>query len=231
MKRGLFSECGFNICGAQTNPLSALEEIREKRPNVVLSDLKMPELSGVEMIDALSGDLFRPIFVLISAYSDFADVRKFFSEYQGFDYILKPISDYNLEELLNRLAARVTNAPPINGAERETMSRNLNEILKYIKDYPAMDHSLESLSERYSINPNYICNLFAKFLNTTFRAYLTSVRLERAEELLRVTDLSIKEVGINCGYTNYFYFTRVYDKAYGKTPTEYRRALREKQKT
>jgi two-component system response regulator YesN len=230
LKRGLFAECGFEICGAETNPLKALEEIREKRPNVVLSDLKMPELSGVELFDALSGDIFKPMFVIISAYNEFADVRKILAqaEYRGFDYILKPISDHTLADLLTRLSAEISHETAGSGAEPETMSRQLNGILKHMRAHPTMNHTLESLSERFSVNPTGICNLFAKHLNTTFRAHLTKLRMERAEELLRVTDHSVKEVGIHCGYANYFHFTQLFDKTYGKTPTEYRRELREK---
>lgn len=227
MKRGMFAEFGFEICGAETNPLKALEEIRKNRPNVVFSDLKMPEMSGTELFDALSGDVFKPVFVIISAYNNFADVRKVLAQaaYRGFDYILKPISDHTLANLLSRLAAEISH--DAGDSAPETMSRQLNSIIKHIKDHPAMNHTLESLSAQFSVNPTGICNLFTRHLDTTFRAYLTKLRMERAEEMLRVTDLTVKEVGMNCGYANYFHFTQLFDKTYGKTPTEYRRELRE----
>lgn len=225
MKRGLFAECGFEICGAQTNPLTALEEIKENRPNVVLSDLKMPDLSGVGLVEAFSEEMFKPIFVMISAYTDFADVRKFFAELGGIDYLIKPVADSELADLLGRLSKRINQSPPV--TVTETASRQLNEILMFLKEYPAMNHSLDSIGEQFAINTTQICNLFAKHLNTTFRSYLTTLRMTLAEQLLRTTDRSIKEIGISCGYTNYFYFTQVYDKTHGQTPTEYRRALHE----
>ena len=222
-KRGLCMECGFEICGMETNPIKALEEIRALRPDAVLSDLKMPELTGIGLLMALRRDNIQLSFVVISAYKEFNDLRKFFAEYKGFDYLLKPVSDRDLADLLTRLSAKINDLPPV-AVETETSSRELNDILKYLKEYYAMNHTLESIATIYSINPNTVCNLFSRHLNTTFIAYLTSLRMDKATELLRITDMAVKDIGVNCGYTNYFYFTRVFAKTYSMTPTEYREA-------
>ena len=143
-RQSLFLAGWFEICGAETNPVSAFTEIREKRPSAVLSDLKMPELTGIGLFEALRAETFRPPhFVIISAYNEFKDVRSFFSLYGGFDYILKPVSDRDLSELLVRLSAKINRFPPV--AETETPSRELNEILKHLKEYPSMNHTLEGL--------------------------------------------------------------------------------------
>jgi len=222
-RRDSFLAGGFRICGCETNPIDALAEIREKRPSAVFSDLKMPELTGIGMLEALRCDaLPPPHFVIISAYNEFEDVRRFFSHYRGFDYILKPVSDRDLSELLIRLSARIDKLSPVVRVKAETPSRELNEILKHLTEYPSMNHTLENLGALFSINPNTVCNLFAKHLNTTFIAYLKVIRLKRASELLRTTNITVKSVGISCGYPNYFYFTRLFTKTFGKTPTEYR---------
>jgi two-component system response regulator YesN len=221
LRRGTFLDCGFKICGAETNPIKALDAIRSSRPDVIFSDLKMPELSGIGLLSALRRDNIPLLFVIISSYNDFKDVRKFFTSYNGFDYILKPVSDHDLIELLEKLSAKINDLPLVTAAE--TPSRELNGILDYLKEYLAMDHTLESVGSLFNINPNTVCNLFAKHLNTTFIAHLTALRMKKAEELLTTTALSVKDVGINAGYTNYFYFTRVFAKTHnGKTPTEFR---------
>jgi two-component system response regulator YesN len=223
MRSGIFLDCGFNICGAETNPIKALDEIRSNRPDVVFSDLKMPELSGIGLLAALRRDNIPLLFVIISSYNEFKDVRKFFTSYNGFDYILKPVSERDLTELLEKLSAKINDLSPV--AAAETSSRELNEILEYLKEYPAMDHTLESIGSLFNINPNTVCNLFSKHLNTTFIAHLTALRMSKAEELLLTTALTVKDVGVNAGYPNYFYFTRVFAKTHGgKTPTEFREA-------
>jgi two-component system response regulator YesN len=223
LKRGIFAGNGFEICGIETDSVRALTEIRQLRPNVVLSDLKMPGLSGAQLWNALREERYKPLFVLISAYGDFAEARSFFALAGGFDYLLKPVSDVELSSLLWRLSITIDGEPV--ASTTETASRPLNEILRFLKSSPAMDHTLKSIGERFSINPNSVCNLFAKHLGTTFITYLSKLRLEQAKDLLRVTDLTIREIGVRCGYKNYYYFTRVFDEAYGRTPTEYRREL------
>nr|AGS53568.1 response regulator receiver protein [uncultured bacterium contig00062] len=223
MRAGVFLDCGFEICGTETNPIRALEEIRAGRPDVVFSDLKMPELSGVGLLAALRRDSVPLLFVVISAYNEFRDVRRFFADNGGFDYILKPVTDRDLIELLEKLSAKINALPPVTPAE--TPSRDLNGILEYLKEYPTMGHTLESVGTLFNINPNTVCNLFAKHLNTTFIGHLTALRMARAEELLRSTALTVKDVGVRAGYPNYFYFTRIFAKTHdGMTPTEFREA-------
>jgi two-component system response regulator YesN len=219
----MFLDCGFKICGTETNPIKALEEIRSNRPDIVFSDLKMPELSGIGLLSALRRDNIPLLFVIISAYSEFRDVRKFFTIHNGFDYILKPVMDRDLIELLDRLSAKINDLLPMTA--EETTSRELNGILEYLKEYLAMDHTLESVGSLFNINPNTVCNLFARHLNTTFISHLTALRMAKAEELLRTTKLAIKDIGVNTGYPNYFYFTRIFAKTHsGRTPTEFREA-------
>jgi YesN/AraC family two-component response regulator len=224
-KSDLFAECGFEICGMQTNPLLALEEIREAKPNVVLSDLKMPVLSGVDLFRTLREDVHSPIFVIVSAYSDFSDVRKFLVEYKGFDYILKPIEDNELADLLNRFAEEIGGTPPLKTGE--TISPELNQILDYLKENPGENHSLAMLGDRFHLSPNSISRLFSKHLGLSFRSHITALRMALAEELLRTTDLPVKEICARCGYESYFYFIPLYEKTYGVTPTKYRRSLYE----
>jgi two-component system response regulator YesN len=138
---------------------------------------------------------------------------------------LKPVEDNELADLLNRFAAELGGAQPVK--EPETISPELNRILEYLKEHPAESHSLAAIGEQFSLNPKSICNLFSRHLNTTFRSYVTALRMALAEELLRTTDLPVKEICKRCGYESYFYFTPLYEKTYGVTPAKYRRSLYE----
>lgn len=222
LRRGLFMSCNFEICGAHTNPYEALREIREKRPDAVISDLKMPGLTGIGLMEEIYGDMLPPLFVIVSAYQEFKDVRNFFLA-RGFDYLIKPVADSDLTELLNRLGGKLDYALP--PAERATASPKLNEILDYLKEYSALNHTLESVGSKFSLNPNSICNLFSKHMGTTFSTYLQKLRMERVEELLLKTDLSIKEIAVKCGFSSQFYLARCFQKAHGLPPSQYRSEL------
>jgi two-component system response regulator YesN len=218
-RRRLFEESGFEISGSNTDPLAALEEIRAVRPDVVLSDLKMPGLNGIELLMELSGELFKPLFVIISSYTEHKNVRKLFLEH-GFDYLIKPVADCDLVDLLNRLAANIDYTPP--DIERKTAHQKLDEILHYLNEYVHLNHTLETIAARFTLNTTSVCHIFKKHLDTTFSAHMTAMRLERAKKLLCTTDRRVKEIAASCGYGDYYYFCRVFQKENGMSPTRYR---------
>ena len=221
-KRQIFMDSGFEICGAQTNPLAALEEIHALRPDAVISDLKMPELSGIGLFEELQRELFRPLFVIVSAYSDYKDIRRLFLTH-GFDYLVKPVADCDLEDLLNRLSDRLNCVTPM--VERLTPSKRLDDILGYLKEFSHLNHTTQSIGERFSLTPGGVCNLFSRHLGTTFSAYMNALRMDRAEKLLRTTYKPVKEISVMCGYSDAVYFARVFNKAYGMSPSRFRETI------
>lgn len=214
-----FLECGFQIVGASPDPVLAMEEIKELRPHVVITDLKMPVLTGIQLMEELKSCGCASEFVILSAYNEFKDVRRFFTGH-GFDYVVKPVSDEDLVALLRKLSDKLGNIDPKTDAI--TPSGDLNEILRYLREHYAMKHSLESLGQKYDINPTMICNLFAKHLQTTFIAYITEIRMEKAEKMLLTSTKSVKEIATLCGYNDYFYFCRVFREQRQTTPTKFR---------
>jgi YesN/AraC family two-component response regulator len=218
-RRRFFYESNFDIIGAATNPLTAVDEIRALRPDVVFSDLKMPELNGIGLMEEINRDMFKPLFVIISAYSEYKDVRKLF-RLHGFDYLVKPVADYDLVDLLNRLANKVNYVQPV--VEKQTLSTKLDEVLHYLKEYSNMNHSLDTIAERFKISRSRLCALFAQHLNTTFSAHLNALRMERAKNLLLTTNKPVKEIAVICGFSDALYFTRVFHKTHGISPTRFR---------
>ena len=221
----LFEECGFQIAGSQTNPFKAAKEIKRLSPDVVFTDLKMPECSGVDMMDELRKKGADCEFVVISAYAEFEESRRFF-RLSGFDYLLKPVSNENLQQILGRLAAKIAGKKTGQESHSDTPSPELNEMIAYLRENVGAKHSLESLSEKYSTNSSYICQLFSNYLGATFTAYMTGLRMEAAAGLLRDTKKDVKEIAGLCGYSDYFYFCRVFRKHYLCTPTVFREETR-----
>ena len=70
--------------------------------------------------------------------------------------------------------------------------------------------------------PYYFSKIFKDELGLNFIEYLTSVRIEKAKELLTESDMSMKEICGACGYTDPNYFSRSFKKNVGVTPTEYK---------
>lgn len=214
---------GFTVVGYSTSPMTAITEIQELVPDLVFSDLKMPGMDGIEMIQKLRETELECEYVLLSAYSSFEDSRRFFRT-SGFDYLLKPLQQEEVQITLERLSESLAKKKPI-PVIVDNMSPSFAELITYINARFDQKHTLESLSARFGISSNYICSLFSKHYNTTLTRYITDIRMASVVKGMKVQGKSFKELAIDCGYTDYYYFCKVFKSYYGVSPSSYRKNL------
>ena len=93
---------------------------------------------------------------------------------------------------------------------------------EYINGNYKKDLSLDELSKELDISPYYFSKLFKEETGSNFVEYLTGLRMDRAKELLKDESLSMKEICAAIGYSDPNYFSRIFKKNIGLTPTEYR---------
>jgi len=216
-------ENGFQVVGSNTDPVAAVEEIKHLSPHVIFTDVRMPGLNGMELINAVKQDLPQTEFVIISAYSDFPYLRNSI-KLNVFDYLLKPVNKSGAEEVFFQLHQKLAKANGSSPDQRTGGSSIHDDIVAYIQTNLNQRHSLQSLSSQFHLSQNTICTYFSKYQGTTFVGYLTELRMRRAQELLS-TGKSIKEIAILCGYEDYFYFCRVFQNHFHCTPTQMRKKL------
>ncbi len=90
-------------------------------------------------------------------------------------------------------------------------------------EYHDEDLNLQFVASRLHKNPKYLSTLFKKETGVSFTAFLNRIRLEEADRLLRTTSLSISHISLEVGYGSYKYFSAVYRKHYGMSPSDVRR--------
>ena len=95
------------------------------------------------------------------------------------------------------------------------------QIIRYIHSHYREDLSLGSLAEVMHLNASYVSQLFSRESGTTYRKYLTELRIEKAKELLTTTNLSLSEVSEQVGFNDYFYFLKTFKKLTGISPGKY----------
>ena len=93
---------------------------------------------------------------------------------------------------------------------------------EYIQENYRRDLSLDELSKELDISPYYFSKLFKEETGSNFVEYLTNLRMSRAKELLKDERCSMKEICLEVGYSDPNYFSRIFKKNFGVTPTEYR---------
>ena len=213
-------EHDFQLAGSSTDPRLALHEIFLLKPDAVFTDIKMPGMSGFELVRALREKELECEVVIVSAYEDFDYARQAI-QLEGFDYLIKPVEATQFAQLLDRLRKRLERRYPHRNLPA-TQSAELNAIIQHLNAGLKEKSSLSQLAARFNISPNYICGLFSRHLGTTYSAYLTKIRMELAARLLSTTDKPVKEIAMESGYDDYFYFCRVFREFHSVTPTRYR---------
>jgi AraC family transcriptional regulator len=98
-------------------------------------------------------------------------------------------------------------------------------VLAYIDAHLAETITLEELAQVAEISPNYLIALFRHSMGTTPHKYVVRMRIERAYELLKQRELSLREIAQRCGFPDQSQFTTVFRRYAGVTPGHFRRAL------
>ena len=96
------------------------------------------------------------------------------------------------------------------------------DVLKYIQNNFQKNPSLEELSQFCGYQKNYFCEYFKKNFNTTYKEYLSSVKINHSKKLLKLTNKSIKEIATECGFNSANNFIRKFKETSIITPKEYR---------
>ena len=105
--------------------------------------------------------------------------------------------------------------------EEEVTNPAFMELVEYVKKHYSEKFTLEQLGKKFGLSGGYICSLFAKNYNTTLTCFMTKVRMECAVSLMCDGNNSLKNIAMECGYKDYFYFNKVFKGYYGIAPSKY----------
>ena len=217
------------------NGREAVEVFEKEKIQVVILDIEMPGLNGLDAAKIMREKDEYVMIIFLTAFSEFAYAKQAISVH-ALDYILKPYDEaeilYALEEafrLVDRLEDYKTetrlemNDIPKEGMTGELRLSMVKEMIKnYIKAHYAEDISMNDLAEKMNYSEAYFCKLFKQCFGINFTGYMAEYRVGIAKKLLEDPTISIKEVGRSCGYSDSNYFSRVFKRSTGYTPSEYR---------
>ncbi|WP_246281211.1 response regulator transcription factor [Saccharibacillus qingshengii] len=167
----------------------------------------------------LGNIVFNLITLLGNMEYDASDLNEakygFFREIEEADSA--PSAAALLEQFLGRAEAKIAEHAGQSGGA------NMKKLLAYIDEHYAEPLSLTGLGRHFHFNPSYLSSYFTSHNKEGFSEYLNKIRVSRAEELLREGEISISEISGRVGYSDPGYFTKVFKKQTGLSPSQYRR--------
>ncbi len=211
------------VVGTANNGLTAKEEIAMFKPDVVFTDIRMPGLSGLDLLQAIPEVSPDSKVVIITGYAEFSYAQEAV-QHHAYDYLLKPIKE---EDLTRVMTAILNDRGEVEDDDipMPEFDRMIDNVISDIREHYTEDISLTSLAAKYNISMGHLSKMIKERLQVNFSDYIASLRIQRAKELLRDESISIQEIAEIVGYNDYFYFTKVFKKVEGISPSKYRKSM------
>lgn len=108
----------------------------------------------------------------------------------------------------------------------ETKLENMDMIIDFIQQHYQREITVNDIANHFDIERRKFTYLFEKKIGVSPTIYLTELRIGQSKFLLRTSDLSISEIAESVGYNDYFYFSRVFKKVTGLSPTDFRKFMK-----
>lgn len=208
------SNLPIEVVGQAFSGDEAIEIIKKLKPDIVYLDIKMPVYNGIEVMEEINASYTGAInFIVITAYSYFEYAQSSL-RLGAKDILLKPIESKQFIETMERVMGY-----------NYTDNQFFNDILEYITRNYSSDMELNKCAKEFHTSPNHVSRMFKKYLGKNFIAYLNELRIKKAKEFFRDTEMSIKEVADGVGYNNLNYFYKNFKKLTGMTPKMFKENL------
>jgi len=234
-----FEELSISEVYEATNGYEALEQFDEYRPDIVLLDINMPKLNGLEFAEKIKTMNENVLIAVITGY-DYYEYAVTALKIGIDDYILKPVSKSDIQELLSKLVNKLKlrlKKEEVNSLVEGIIEKNKitgehnykDKIMKIIEENASdPSFSLPILAKKLNISTGYCSSLFKDLFGISFKEYVIRERLETAKILLLSSDLKIYEISTKVGFDDPNYFSTSFKKRYAISPNQFKERIKDK---
>ena len=223
-----WAELGCEIAGTAHDGVSGLEMIHRLRPDIVMTDIRMPNMDGLTMLAAIRSEFPEIQMCVLTAYRDFEYARKALT-LGVCRYLLKPSDLEELKEAVRQMVSRLYAMPrlqednPEDESVREAGNHLVKAALAYMKDHCTEQHlSLGEVADHVYVSQWHLSKLLNRETDQSFFDLLGGMRIAKAKKLLADPALRIHEIAEMAGFSDVAHFSRSFKKVTGCTPGEYR---------
>lgn len=235
------------VIGTACDGMEGMSLVREKKPDIVITDINMPKMDGLKMIAGLKSEFPDMQLIILTGYREFEYARQAI-ELGVSRFLLKPSKMNELEEAVETVTGRLDrmrhpapvsmpekeDAPADNEAcGQEEISENPEEnseansfivknALEYIRENSQEKLRLSDVADQVYVSQWHLSKLLNKHTGKTFSDLLNGARMDRSKELLKDPALRICDVAEQVGFQDLAHFSRVFKKLEGMSAGEYR---------
>lgn len=224
-----WADYGCQVVGEASDAVEAEMLILQLKPDIVITDIYMPGVSGLQLIERVKGSVTCE-FIIISGYDEFEYAQK--AVYLGVKgYLLKPIDDNELKDVIQRAVESLRKARAPAAAEGllsdiDARERYLAKARVIMEKRCSEELTLKTVADELWISESYLGKLFKSHTRYTFLELLTLYRMKKAVRMLTETDCKVYEIAVETGYRDAKYFSNVFRKTVGVTPSAFKNGYR-----
>lgn len=228
-----WNSIGVELAGTCRDGIEAYHMIIDENPSIVLTDIRMPGMNGLELIEKISETDIITEFILLSGYADFIYAKTAMALHVS-HYLVKPCNETEIANAI-RLAAQdflrkrqiKSLLPELNHSFLDVKkdSDTVSKITSYMEEHLHEDTlTLKFIAEHVVfMRPDYVGKLFLQATGEKFSSYLTKKRIQKAKTLLLLNPNSkIADIAetVGCGH-NPQYFGQIFKRETGMTPSAF----------
>ncbi|MCH3917913.1 MAG: helix-turn-helix domain-containing protein [Spirochaetia bacterium] len=215
---------GLEVVGTARDGIEGRRLIEQLSPDIVVTDIQLPGQNGLDMVKP-----FENLRVLIvSGFSDYRYMKE--AILIGVeDYLLKPVDDKELEDALRKIIAdladrhvRQIEAIPL---KKDVSSYLIREAIAFIDKNYGAQIGLHETATALGISEVHLSRAFKESAGINFLAYLNSYRINMSISLMADPNNRITDIASACGFVSQGYYTKIFKRYIGMTPTKYRENL------
>jgi len=201
---------GYEVHTA-TDGEEAVRKIQAQAYRVVLLDLKMPGMDGIECLKRLKSEGCRADVVMMTGYGN-VPIAVEAMKVGARDFIEKPFEPKDLQAMLEDILQRQTRDAQL----------STDPVVSFIQQHATEISSRKDVANRLGVSLERVSARVQKETGLSFRAFLHACRLDLAKRLLKTTELDISEISTRTGFQTVQHFSRVFSKRSGISPKQYR---------
>lgn len=218
-----FKKFNMQVIGEAENGLEAWEKIQAECPDIILTDINMPQMNGIKLAQLAREQYPQLHIIFLTGYDDF-DYALSAVKLGAADYLLKPFSREDVEAMLIKVKEKLDKEKKQQQVHELVEKAEFSDLEQAIHDRLAdTELSLKSLSFQLGFNSSYLSVLIKKELGLPFQDYLIQERMKRAKLLLLTTDLKVYEIAEQVGFEDMNYFSQRFKQIVGVTPRQFKK--------
>ena len=222
------------IAGEAANGKEGVEKILELRPDIVVADIMMPYMNGIEMIRSTK-DQVPYKSILLTSYAEFSYAKQAI-DLKVSDYLMKPVEEEEIRKAIEKVTGEIRKEQEIARiCERHADEFSMQEFYKKAemdnphvkktleiteKEY-ANKISVESIADQLGVSASYLSRKFKQITGLTYLDFLNKYRISQAIRLMETGQYKVYEISEKTGFSDYKHFNVVFKRYTNQSPTEF----------